>query len=403
MPPCSPAAIEAWEVLDLLTSLVQKSLVAYEEDEQGQGRYRLLETVRQYARDRLLEASEAEAVRDRHLGFCLAWAEREDPDRTSRTDRLVMEHDNCRAALEWCRAQPDGAVSGLRLMDALWSIWMGQSYIREGHDYLTEFLSRPEVAEPTFERARALNAAGFLATKLGYRAEARTLLEQSSQIARRLGREGFLGGALNNLGDIASDEGDDALARQYYEESLVIRRKWDTPRGKWGTAWSLIHLGRLARLEGNYERAMALDQESLALFRETDDLGSVAWAAHELGKLRQAQGHWAAAWSCYEEALTIGREIILNPSLPHFLEAVASLAVAQGEAERAARLYGAAERCREAKGTPLTPSERKEYERYVVAARASLGEECFAAAWSEGRAMTLEQAIDDALAGASDA
>jgi tetratricopeptide (TPR) repeat protein len=277
---------------------------------------------------------------------------------------------------------------------------MEYSHIREGHEYLTEFLSRPEVAEPTFERARALTAAGFLATKLGYLSESRTLLEQSIRIARSLGREAFVGGALNNLGDVASDEGDDSLARQCYEESLAIRRR----RGdEWGIAWCLIHLGRLARREGEYERAAALDQESLALFRETGDMGSVAWAWYERGKLHQAQDDFGAARSCYAQALSLGRGMIRNPALPIFLEAVASLAVAQGEAERAARLYGAAERSRETKGTPLTPSERKEYERSVAAARAALGEESFAAAWSEGRAMTLEQAIEYALTGASDA
>jgi tetratricopeptide (TPR) repeat protein len=285
-------------------------------------------------------------------------------------------------------------------MDALWWSWMEHSHIREGHEYLTEFLSRPEVADPTFERAHALGAAGFLAIKRGYRAEARTLIEESIQIARSLGREAFVGNRLNDLGDLASDEGDDVLARRCYEESLAIRRK----RGnRWGIAWSLVHLGRLARQEGEYERATALDQESLALFRETGDAGSVAWTSYELGKLHQAQADYPAARSCYEEALSLGREMILNPSLPHFLEAVASLAVAQGGAERAARLYGAAECSREAKGTPLTPSERQEYERCVAAARAALGEESFAAAWSKGRAMSLEQATDYALAEVVDA
>jgi tetratricopeptide (TPR) repeat protein len=285
-------------------------------------------------------------------------------------------------------------------MNALWWSWYGQSHIREGHEYLIDFLSRPEVAEPTFERACALNGAGFLAANRGHLAEARALLEQSIQIARGLGREAFVGEALNNLGDLAGNEGDDVLARQCYEESLAIRRK----RGyQWGIGWSLIHLGRLARHEGDYKRATALDRESLALFRETGDLGSVAWACYELGKLHQAQDDFGAAHSCYAEALSLGREMIHSPSLPRFLEAVASLAVAQGEAERAGRLYAAAERSREAKGTPLTPSERKEYERYFTAARAALGEQSFAAAWSEGRAMTLEQAIEYALEMSTDA
>jgi non-specific serine/threonine protein kinase len=390
----TPPALESWEVLDLLTSLVEKSLVVYEEDEQGHGRYRLLETVRQYARDRLVESGEAEAVRGRHLDFFLAWAEKEDPDRNIRTHRLAKEHDNFRAALEWCRARQNGGTLGLRLINALWWWWMVYSHIREGYEYLIEFLAHPDVAEPTFERAQALNGAGFLANKLGHLAEARTLLEQSIEILRRLGHEASVGETLNNLGDVASDQGDHGFARQCYEESLTIRRK----RGyQWGVGWSLIHLGRLARQEGDHERATALDQESLALFRETDDAGGVTWAWYELGKLRHAQEDFGAARSCYQEALSISREMIENPSLPMYLEAFASLVVVQGEAERAARLYGAAERAREAKSTPLSPSERTEYEPGVTAARTALGESAFAGAWSAGRALTIEQAVQYAL------
>jgi predicted ATPase/class 3 adenylate cyclase len=386
------------EVLDLLTSLVEKSLVLYEERE-GEGRYRLLETVRQYARDRLLEAGEAAEARRRHLDFFFGLAREAAlgptaPERERAFTRagLKEEHDNLRAALEWSKTERNGAEIGLRLIDALWWPWYVHGCLREGREYLMYFLSREEVAGDTLERAHSLNGAGFLADKQGDWAAARSLLEQSLEMYRKLGRDELTGGVLNNLGEVASNVGDDTSAHRFYEECLAVRRKRED---KWGIGWALIHLGRLARLAGEYERAASLDQESLSLFREVANGGGIRWALLELGNLSRAQEDCSAAHSFYQEGLRIlGPE---SPEPPRYLEAVAALAVAQGQGERAARLYGVAEALRKARGTPLPPCELDAYHDDVAVARAALGEEAFAAAWAEGRAMTVEQAIAYAL------
>jgi predicted ATPase/class 3 adenylate cyclase len=400
---CTGGGVAEWEVLDLLTSLVDKSLVVVEE--QGpEARYRFLETVRQYARDRLLDSGEADWVRGQHLDFFFETAQKSEwhhgvPVEDLR--RMDAEHGNLRAALEWCKTAPNSAETGLRLINNVWWGWYLRSHIREGREYLTYFLSREEVAGDTVERAKALNGAGFLANTQGDLAEARSLLEQSLEIARRLGLEDVIGAVFNNLGDAASNAGDDASARTFYEESLAFRRK----RGnKWGVAWALIHLGRLARLAGEYERAASLDQESLSLFRELGNLGGIPWALLELGKLSRAQEDGTAAHSFYQEALKIQRDNgSENTELSRYLEAVAALAVAQGQGDRAARLYGVAETLRTVKGTPLPLCDLDEYNGDVAVVRAALGEEAFAAAWAEGQTMSLDEAVAFALQEPTDA
>jgi predicted ATPase/DNA-binding SARP family transcriptional activator len=394
---CVGEGVEQWEVLDLLTSLVDKSLVVVEE--QGpEARYRFLETVRQYARDRLLDSGDAEGVRGQHLDFFVETAQKANWRRQVNLGdlrRMDVEQGNLRAALELCKTAQNSAEIGLRLISEVWWGWYLRSHIREGREYLMYFLSREEGAGDTVERAGALNGAGFLANKQGDLAEARSLLEQSLEIARRLGREDIIGAVFNNLGDVASNAGDYASARIFYEECLAFRRKKES---KWGIGWALIHLGRLARLAGEYERAASLDQESLSLFREVGAAGAIPWALLELGKLSRAQEDCTAAHSFYQEGLKILRDNgSESTELSGALEAVAALAVAQGQGERAARLYGVAETMRKARGMPLPPCELDEYNCDVAVVRAALGDAAFAAAWAEGRAMPLDEAVAFAL------
>lgn len=211
-PHSSPALIEPWEVLDLLTALVQKSLVAYEEDEQGQGRYRPLETVRQYARDRLLEADEAEAMRGRHLEFFVRLAEQAEPklrgpEQIEWLDRLEREHDNLRAALAWSGAQ--GQVeAGLRLGGVLAGFWGVRGYGTEGREHLSGLLALPGAEAPTAARAWALHGAGELAGLQGDYGEAQVLFEESLAIQRKLKDKPGIASSLNFLGGVARAQGD---------------------------------------------------------------------------------------------------------------------------------------------------------------------------------------------------
>jgi predicted ATPase/class 3 adenylate cyclase/uncharacterized protein HemY len=434
---CAGDGVEEWEVLDLLTSLVEKSLVLYEE-RGGEGRYRLLETVRQYARDRLLEAGEAAAVRGRHRDWCLALAEEAEPklggpEQVVWLDRLEREHDNLRAALAWTGAQGECEV-GLRLGWALWGFWVVRGYVGEGREHLARLLALPGAEARTAARAGALNGAGWLAHRQGEYGAARALIAESLAIFRELGDKRGIARSLINLGFMACEQGDYGAARAHLEESLAIARERGDKQGiawsllrlgevtydqgeygaarahleeslamfrelesKWGIAWTLLRLGEVAYDQGEYGAARAHLEESLAIHRERGDKGGIATALGSLGRMAHDQGDYGAARALLEEGLAIFRALGHKLGIAQNLEGLAALAVAQAHSERAARLFGAAEGLREATGAPLPPADRAEHDRPVAAVRTALGEEAFASAWAEGRAMSLEAVIQYAL------
>jgi non-specific serine/threonine protein kinase len=434
--PTSPTTpIERWEVLDLLTSLVQKSLVVYEEDEQGQGRYRLLETVRQYARDGLQEAEEAEAVRERHRDWFLALAERgvTDGSERARLDRLEVEHDNLRAALAWSTARREGEA-GLRLGSALAHFWLVRGYVGEGREHLAEVLALPGAHRHTAIRAHVLREAGILARTQANYWVASSLLEESLAIVQELGDRPGFAWTLHNLAEVALDQGDLGTARARWEESLAMFRDlgdkggiassfhnlgavaldqgdygaartfseeslamWRELGGKGGIAFSLWCLGRDAHARGDYSAARAFLEESLVICREEGDRQGIAANLVHLGTAASDQRDYGAAWGFFREGLAICWELGYKREIVKYLEGFAVMAIGQGQTERAARLFGTAVGLREAMGAPLPPADRAELDRAVAAVRTALGEEAFAAAWAEGRALAPEEAVQYAL------
>jgi tetratricopeptide (TPR) repeat protein len=254
--------IDDWQVLDLLSTLVDKSLVVYEPDESGQGRYRLLETVRQYARERLMESVEVEAVRGRHRDHFLALAEEakpklRGPEQAQWLERLESEHDNLRAVLEWCledeeegagRNAVSSAEAGLRLSGALSVFWQTRGHVSEGRERSAAALSRRGTQGRTKARADALSGAGNLAHMQGDYASARSLFEEGLALQRELGDKSGIAMSYMNLGIVANDQGDYAAARSLYEESLALHRELGD---KHGMAASLVNLGIVARQQGD--------------------------------------------------------------------------------------------------------------------------------------------------------
>ncbi|MBM3459804.1 MAG: tetratricopeptide repeat protein, partial [Armatimonadetes bacterium] len=264
---CTGEGVEAWEVLDLLTGLADKSMVVAAEQE-GATRYRLLETVRQYGQDRLRERDEEAAWRDRHLAHYLALAEEAAPELTGREQaawlvRLETEHDNLRAALEWSGETGGGAESGVRLAGALWRFWEMHGHFTEGREWLARVLDAGAGTAPVV-RAEALNGAGNLANDQGDYAAARAFHQESLAIRRGLGDRRGIAGSLNNLGNVACDQSDYGAARALLEESLAIKRELGDQRG---IAGSLGNLGRTVVEQGDYAAARALQEESLAIGR----------------------------------------------------------------------------------------------------------------------------------------
>jgi predicted ATPase/class 3 adenylate cyclase len=435
---CAGEGVQEGEVLDLLTSLADKSLVLGEQVDQH-FRYRLLETVRQYARERLAESGGGDAIRQRHHDFFLALA-KEAESRLSGAEQsawlqcLEEEHDNLRSALEWSVVDA-GADGGLRLCGALQGFWTTRGHLSEGREWCRRALEKVESGQRMEERARVLNAAGELAyyqgdfpaararheeslaikrelqdrsgiaaslNSLGNVAyeqgdfvSAQALYDESLSIARELGDRWYIANLLNNLGSVALDQGNVAAARALHEECLAIKRELGDRRG---IAASLNNLAIAAYDQGDYPAARALAEESLAIKREMGNRWGIAASLSVLGDAACEQGDLALARALHEEGLAIRRELGDKGRIAYSLEGLAAIVAALGSSLRAARIWGAAAHLRAEVGSPLAPIEQPQYNRRVAAARAAPGDVAvFDRAWQEGRALTLEQAIELAL------
>ena len=395
---CAGEIIDKDSVFDLLTCLVDKSLIVTEQRERAT-RYRLLETVREYARDRLRASGEEDICQRRHLAFFTEMAEEAEPhlsdaDQPAWLERLEIEHDNLRSALTWCTAA-DGDVSlGLRIAGALYRFWW-RGHFSEGRTFFSKLLGAVPNGQAAV-RAKALVGAGTIAWQQGDHLSARLHFEESLALRRQLHDVRGIAESLTNLGLVAFDQGDFRLSTQHHEEGLAIRRQLDDQRG---IAVSLENLGVNAREQGHYASARTLLEESIAMFRELGDRWALGVALCGLGGVALDTGDYSGGRTHYEESLRIRREIHDQWGIAWSLEGLAYVASALNAPGRAARLWGAAERLREKIGTPLQPTERRRYERHVVAARAVIGDDrAFDSAWQEGRAVALEQSIAYALA-----
>lgn len=420
------------DVVYRLIALVEKSLVVADEDGD---RYRMLETVREYARDKLAASGNTEAVRERHRDYYLALAEEAEPKLTGPEQgtwlqRLEREHDNLRAALQWSVAAVP-AQGALRLCGALVRFWAARGYLSEGGEWCRSILSRPAAAEPTKERADALQTAGALAHLQGDYPTARSRHDESLAIRRQLGdrkgiaaslvnlgklalRQGDVGSArtlmeeglergkelgdrqliamlLVNLGHVAVHQGELAPAQAIFEESLAMFREFGDRNG---IASTLVNLGVLAFELGDFSAARTLYEEGLAIVRELGDMRVIPIVLTNLGEVAFLQGDFLSAAALLQEGLTMRREAGDRLGIASSLEMAAAVVAALGNQLRSARIWGAAERLREEIGSPLRENARISYGQRVAAARAVLADDAaFHRAWLEGRASTLDEAI----------
>ena len=393
---CTDQDIDYWAAVDGLDGLVNRSLAHMDETPDGAVRYRLLESVRQHAGEQLAATGEETATRDRHLSYFLALAEQAvQAFRGAETgfwlDRLELEHDNMRAALNWARV---GAKDeeGLQLAAALAPFWEFRGHIAEGRRWLEEMLAAVEGSPGA--RARALNAAGFLVMRAGDHRAALALYQESLALRRVLGDRRGMAVALNNIGNAYVEMGEYAQAEPAYAEALELCREIGDQSG---VATEFNNQAEAARGLGQYERAEALALESLALRREQGDLRGIAETTNNLGLAASAQGRYERAVALFKEGLRLSREV---GDMLRLLEAMAGLAwaaAALGQPRRAALLGAAVEAERKRLAMPAPILMRTERDRAIEAMRAALGEEAFAAAWTEGQGTTLTEAIALAL------
>jgi predicted ATPase len=401
-------------------------------------RYRFLESVREYAHNRLSEAGELERLRGRHLQFFRELAERAEPelagpDQAVWLERMEVELDNVRAALAGA-VESGSAEEGLRLAGALWAFWSVRCHWAEGREWLARLLRQPAPDVHPVVRARGQACAGVLAWVQSDRREARALLNESLAVGRESRHRWLTAFSLRNLGMAALGEGDLEAAQSLLEEGLVIWRELGHPwgirislqnlagiamsrgdttearalceaslavsrelGGQWITGWSLICLGEIATAEADLPRARAHFQEGLEIHRSLGHRAGVAHLLNRLGRVSVLQGDTAAGYSCWRESLTLCHETGDLKGFVETLEVVAHSVAAQRQFERAARLFGATERLRETMGHPLSSGEQAGSAHCPEEIRAGLGAEAFAAAWEKGRALLPEQAVAEAL------
>lgn len=412
---CGGEGLARDQVLEVLARLVDKSLVIVSHAA-GQTRYHLLETLRQYAAERLREAGEDDLlVRARHMQWCLALAERaaadlDGPRRAAWLERLEREHGNLGAALAWSLAQPARLEAALRLVGALGFVWWLGGHVQEGSRWLTEVLERPvphgaddpNAAALVRARARALAPAAHLLLRQGDRSTARRLLLEARALARSVDARGAEANALLYLGQLALEDADPTAARSHLAAGLTLA--WEQPGDGPPDYLFLLWLGHAAEAAAEPGEAASCYAQARAPARAHADAFFEAIAARGMASAAIDQGDLPGARALLLEAVALSRQvegttIAYGTLLAHF----ARLAAAEGEPERALRLASAALAVRQETGTQLHAYDRDLVERSVEPARRLLGPKAAAAVWAEGQGMTLEEALAYALAPPSEA
>lgn len=384
---CTGGEVEEEEVLDQLARLVAKSLAVAETPDEGRVRYRLLESLRAYARERLTDAGEAAALSARHRDWFLTLAEEAEPNLSGPEqavwlNRLERDHDNLRAALAFSQDTEGGVETGLRLAGALWKFWWMRGYFSEGRGFLERALKMSE-GEETSARAKALSGAGILAEAQGDYAVAVLHYQQCLSVSRTLGDNTSIAQALNNLGKAASSQSEWESARNYYAQGLALYRSLGD-EGR--IAILLMNIGIMANHQQEYAQARTLYQESLAIFRKRQDLGPLTAVLLNLGDLACNQKDYALARLYLSEALQVAEKVGEKESIALILTTFGYTVWPQGQYEQAAKLFGAASRLRGSISLSLSPLNQAAFEENVAIVRAALGEDQFQTAWKEGEA-----------------
>jgi predicted ATPase/DNA-binding XRE family transcriptional regulator/uncharacterized protein (DUF2384 family) len=434
---CGRSDGHATTLLDMLTSLLDKSLVVQGADADGEPRFRLLELIRAYGRELLAEHDEERALKMRHANYYLELAEKaaqelHGGDQITWLNRLELEHANLRAALHW--AEESGVVQlGLRLSSALWWFWQVRGHLSEGRAWLERFIALQEPAHGDISAAlqagalngagnlawcqgdlvsaaafleasltlyrelrdvpgvaHALNTLGLVADGCGDYARAAALFEESLALYRELGNFARLAGVLNNLAMVAYHQEQYARAIDLYTECLALQRAVDD---HWSVAVTINNLGEVARAQGDLVQAVALLEDSLALYTELGFKDGIALAICNLGDAAREQGNLEHAVHLYARSIAIAREAGLTACAVSGIEGAAEVAHAQAQAVQATRLFALAAELREKHQLRRLASDGARRTSRIAELRATLGDDVFTDTWAQGRVMSLEESL----------
>jgi predicted ATPase/DNA-binding XRE family transcriptional regulator len=434
---CSSNDVKSDQILNLMTELVSKSLVVMNQDSGRDTRYHLLEIIRQYTYEKLKEAKEETAIRNRYLDFFVTFAENVEPRLKDAQlsvwlNRLETDRDNLRDALGLASSAGDFEKQA-RLASALARFWVIRGPMMEGRRWLESVFSHSEDL-PLSICAKTYLATGLLVFNQGEYTAARPLLVHSLSLARELYDRQLMAESLRMLGITIHNVGDSVKSRELLTEGLTIFRELGE---QWGIGWSLIYLAIVAKNEGDLATAYTFLEESLKVFRQLDEKRSIAWSLIELASIAYKQQDYMKTESFSRESLTLFDELgdkrgidqtlrlqgnvackqhklerasslfIQSLNLNHeqgdqegielTLAAIAKLAFVQNNFSRAAQLIGWADARREKIGDPRPLLEQADVDRDIAAIMAKIGSSAFGAAYDEGHSMTLDQAVMLAL------
>jgi predicted ATPase/class 3 adenylate cyclase len=389
--------IAADDVLDLVTALIDKSLV---ELDAGGSRYRMLETVRQYAQEKMAASDGADAVRTRHLEFFLTLATEAHPqlwgkDQGKWLARLDLERENFLAALAWCDRAPHGAAQGLRFAEMLQLYWLPRGLIELGYWNTLEALARPGAQRRDYSRSGALYAAAQLALFMGAYENSKRHGEEGLAIAQELGAEGRAAATRLVLGAACEAMGDRTAAEEHFEASAALARRMGH---KDRLSFALNSLAGLHAETNDLAKAEPLFEEALALAREVDDQESVAIGIANLARVVIERGDAERARALLSEGAAIARDIGSTRAGQNVVEVSAGLAVLRREWASAARFSGAVQALMEEIGLHRTPADDTFFAAQMARARAALGDAGFDVAEAAGKSLPYGQALDEALA-----
>ena len=374
--------------LDGIATLIDESLL-----ERDGERMRMLETIREYALEQLDSDDESEYVRRRHAEHFLKLAESEPAaEQASWLARMDAERDNLREALAWSLEMKEASL-GLRLAAALWEFWWVRGYLAEGRGWLENALAVGRSGPPAL-RARALHAAGSLATRQGDYEWAAALFEQSLSLSEELGDPSGTARSLLSLGTVAAERGDQERAIELSERAAELYQESGDRRGH---ALAVSNLGGIALERGEYAKASELSEQAYGLFETLEDSEGMALALVNQGFSALSEQNPERSIELLREALRRLAELEFKDVIGYCFEGLAAVLALTERAEEAAKLLGAAEALRESLGVELAPAEQATHNETVDAVRARLGEERFSDAWRQGKEMSLEQAIAYAL------
>lgn len=391
----SPATHEA--VVELLPRLVDKSLVTIEIAGVEVGRYRMLETLRAYGLQRTGEQGGAVAVRDRHGAFFLSFAGPagaavRGEKQPAWVDRLETEHGNLSAALGWALDRGEAATA-VALAGALYPFWDLRGHYTEGRSWLTRALAATG-AVPLAARVRALLGLATLAVIQGDLSEATAACEQALEFCKRVEDRAVFAHALHHLGFGALHRGDLDLASALLEESLRSARAADH---RWMEGWSLVFLAIAAVGRTRYDRAARLAAESESLLRTVDDPEGLAWALSIRATALWLGGDRLAAAGPLRESMCVFDDLGARWGLSLDLLIIGLVAGARGQHERATALLAASEALRKSIGAALLPFVKVWLDAAVTATRTAVGGDAFERAWQSGQALSLGDAVAEAL------